>query len=88
MIDFIRHNWHSLLWSAGILAAAVAVALVARGVLFWLLQRITRKRGTLLGHSLVRHGAGPAYWILPLLAVLAVLPGLPRQRTAQKRVGA
>jgi small-conductance mechanosensitive channel len=77
MIDFIRHNWHHLLWSAGILAAAVAVGLIARSVVFWLLRRVTRRRGTLLGQSLVRHGAGPAHWILPLLAVLAVLPGLP-----------
>jgi small-conductance mechanosensitive channel len=77
MIEFVRHNWHPLLWSAGILAAAVAIALGARLVLFWLLQRLTRRRGTLLGQSLVRHGAGPAHWILPLLAVLAVLPGLP-----------
>jgi small-conductance mechanosensitive channel len=77
MIDFIQQNWHHLLWSAGILAGAVAVGLAARSLLFWLLQRITRRRGTLLGQSLVRHGAGPAHWIFPLLAVLAVLPGLP-----------
>ncbi|HTW48670.1 MAG TPA: mechanosensitive ion channel family protein [Acidobacteriaceae bacterium] len=77
MIEYIRQNWHSLLWSAGILAASVAVALVARSLSFWMLRRITRRRGALLGQSLVRHGAGPARWIFPLLAVLAVLPGLP-----------
>lgn len=77
MIEFIRHNWHSLLWSAGILAGAIVAGLIARAVLFWLLRRVTHRRGTLLGQSLVRHGAGPAHWILPLLAVLAVLPGLP-----------
>jgi small-conductance mechanosensitive channel len=77
MIDFIRHDWPRLLWSAGILLAAVAVALVARSLLFWVLRRVTHRRGALLGQSLVRHGAGPARWIFPLLAVLAVLPGLP-----------
>jgi small-conductance mechanosensitive channel len=77
MIEFIRHDWPHLLWSAGILLAAAAVALVARSLLFWALRRITRRRGALLGQSLVRHGAGPARWIFPLLAVLAVLPGLP-----------
>jgi small-conductance mechanosensitive channel len=81
MIEFVRQNWHPLLWSAGILAAAVAVGLLARGLLFWLLRRVTHRRGTLLGQSLVRHGAGPAHWIFPLLAVLAVLPGLPLPRT-------
>jgi small-conductance mechanosensitive channel len=77
MIEFFRQDWHHLLWSAGILAAAIAVGLIARGVLFWTLRRVTRRRGTLPGQSLVRHGEGPAHWILPLLAVLAVLPGLP-----------
>jgi small-conductance mechanosensitive channel len=77
MIEFVRQNWYHFLWSAGILAAAAGVALAARALLFWLLQRATRRRGTLLGHSLVRHGAGPALWIFPLLAALAVLPGLP-----------
>jgi small-conductance mechanosensitive channel len=77
MIEFIRHDWPHLLWSAGILLAAAAVALAARSLLFWALRRVTRRRGALLGQSLVRHGAGPARWIFPLLAVLAVLPGLP-----------
>jgi hypothetical protein len=30
-----------------------------------------------LGQSIVKHGRGPARWIFPLIAVLAVLPGLP-----------
>jgi small-conductance mechanosensitive channel len=77
MLGFLQHNWHQLLWSAGILAATIAVGLAARSVVFWLLRRVTRGHGTLLGQSLVRHGAGPAHWIFPLLAALAVLPGLP-----------
>jgi small-conductance mechanosensitive channel len=77
MIQFFHQDWHALLWSAGILAVAIAGGLVARAVLIWALRRITRRRGALLGQSLVRHGAGPAQWIFPLLAVLAVLPGLP-----------
>jgi small-conductance mechanosensitive channel len=76
MIAFVVHNWHRLLWSAGILAAAVVAAVVVRCIVFWLLRRITRRRHTLLGQSLVRHGAGPSHWILPLIAVLFVLPGL------------
>jgi small-conductance mechanosensitive channel len=76
MLSFFVQNWRNLLWSAGILAAAIGVALVARLIIFSALQRFTRKRGTLLGASLVKHGRGPTLWILPLMAVLAVLPGL------------
>ena len=78
MIAFVEGNWQLLLWSAGILAAAVAGSLIARFIVFWLLSRLTRRRGsTALGQSLVKHGRGPAHWIFPLIAVLAVLPGLP-----------
>ncbi len=77
MYQFIEQNWRALLWSAGILAAGVVVALVARLIVFWLLRRMTRDRGALLGQSLVRHGRGPTRWIFPLLAILSILPGLP-----------
>jgi hypothetical protein len=30
-----------------------------------------------LDQSLIRHDQGPTRWIFPLLAALAVLPGLP-----------
>jgi small-conductance mechanosensitive channel len=76
-IDFLEHNWRELLWSAGILAAAIVVSLVVRAIAFFLLKRMTKRRGTLLGESLVRHGQRPSHWILPFLAVLVTLPGLP-----------
>jgi small-conductance mechanosensitive channel len=77
MIRLVTQDWNSLLWSAAILAAVVLLALLARLIVFRLLQRVTRRRGVLLGQSLVRHGRGPALWIFPLLATLAVLPSLP-----------
>jgi small-conductance mechanosensitive channel len=77
MLDFIRHNWQDLLWSSGILAAAIAVTLVIRAGGLGALRRLTRRRGTVLGQSLVKHGRRPSLWILPLLAVLSILPGLP-----------
>jgi small-conductance mechanosensitive channel len=77
VILFIEQNWRALLWSAGILAAAVMIALVVRLIAFTTLRRLTRRRGALIGQSLLRRGQGPSKWILPLIAVLAVLPGLP-----------
>lgn len=77
MLEWIAQNWRPLLWSAGFLLAAVGLALAARAIVFWLLQRLTRRRGTELGQSLVRHGQGPTHWIFPFLAVMAILPGLP-----------
>jgi small-conductance mechanosensitive channel len=77
LIFYLRNDWRDLAWSAGILAAAIVAALIVRVVAFSLLKRLTRRRGTLLGESLVRHGQRPSHWILPFLAILLVVPGLP-----------
>jgi small-conductance mechanosensitive channel len=77
MIEFIVHNWRNLLWSAAILAIAIAVALVAHFIVFKLLQRRALRKPGIIDESLIKHGKSPARWIFPLLAVLAVLPGLP-----------
>ena len=77
MILFVTQNWHSLMWSAIILGAAIVIALIGHLVVFRLLPRFARRQDAVLGPSLVKHGRGPARWIFPLLAVLAVLPGLP-----------
>jgi len=82
MIQFVTHQGRDLLWAIGILAAAILAAMIARGVVFWLLRRITRRKGDLVGHSLVKHGEGPSRWIFPLLAVLCIEPGLPLPKIA------
>ena len=80
MAGYFAQHWHDLLWSGIILGSAVVLSLIARAIVFWSLRRLTRRRGEGIGHSLVRHAAGPSYWIFPLIGVLAVLPGvfLPR----------
>jgi small-conductance mechanosensitive channel len=77
LVLYLRNDWRDLAWSAGILAAAIVAALIVRAIAFFLLKRLTRRRGTLLGQSLVRHGEKPSHWILPFLAVLTVVPALP-----------
>ncbi len=81
MIHFFEENWHSLLWSAILLSAAIAISLVAHSIVFWLLRRFAVDKGAALDQSLIRHGQGPSRWIFPLLAALAVLPGLPLSPT-------
>lgn len=76
MINFIVHNWVSVLWSAGILAGAIVVALVVHAIVFWLLRRVSRRKGDVIFHSLVNHGSRPTRFIFPFLACLIVLPGL------------
>ena len=77
MIGSFVHNWHSFLLSGGILGGAILAALVGHAIVFWLLHRLANRKGALLGQSLVKHGERPTRWIFPLLAVLAILPGLP-----------
>ncbi|HEX4029799.1 MAG TPA: mechanosensitive ion channel family protein [Terracidiphilus sp.] len=77
MLLWIENDWHSLLWSAVTLAAAIVVSLIARAIVFWALRRFTLRRAALIGQSLVRHSEQPSRWIFPLVGVLAVLPGLP-----------
>ena len=74
---FLKQNWPSLAWSAAILAGAIVAALVARTIVFRLLRNLTRRKGSVIGESLTKHGQRPTHWIFPLTAVLAVLPGLP-----------
>jgi small-conductance mechanosensitive channel len=77
MLLYLEHHWRDLLWSACILAAASAIALVIRIVVLWILRRWAHRSNALLGQSLVRHSDHPTRWIFPLLAVLSVLPALP-----------
>ena len=77
MIPFFLNNWRSLLWSGSILAAAIALGFIARTVFFWMLREFDRRKGDVIGHSLINHDQGATRWIFPLIAVLCVLPGLP-----------
>ncbi|HUN86199.1 MAG TPA: mechanosensitive ion channel family protein [Terracidiphilus sp.] len=82
MIQYFAHNWIPLLWSAGILCGAVVVALIAHFIVFRVLGRIVDRKHGAIGRSILRHGKTPTRWVFPLLAVLAVLPGVPLPKIA------
>ncbi len=74
----------------GGLAAAIVGGLILHGVLFSTLKRIAQKTGGTIDDSLVRHSRNPARLLVPLVAVLLVLPflALPREAEATLRHGA
>jgi small-conductance mechanosensitive channel len=89
MAAFLK-EWSAWIWPVCVLAIAVFVALVVHTALFLILKRLARRKGDVFVSSLVRHGRAPALFILPLLAILFVLPGshlsdivlVPLQRAA------
>jgi small-conductance mechanosensitive channel len=83
IVTFFEKNWENLLLSAGIMAAAIVAALIVRWIGFVVLRKLAQRKGSVVGQSLVHHGKRPTLWILPLLAVLIVLPGLPLPRMLQ-----
>jgi small-conductance mechanosensitive channel len=70
-------DWRNELWSVGLVAGAILFALAAHCIVFVLGRRVARQRdGTFYG-LLVKHEESPTRLLLPLLAVLAVIPWLP-----------
>lgn len=82
MIKFIADNWVPVAWAAGTLAVAIVISLVVRAIIFWLLRRMAKRKDDVLFHSLVKHGGRPSHLILPFLACLIILPGLPLPQIA------
>jgi len=69
--------WRHALWSIGLAAGAIIVALVAHFLVFASLKRITRRRGSEFYDRLAGHEAGPTRLLLPLLALMTVIPWMP-----------
>src|ERR1700740_3482586 len=67
-------DWRMLVWSASILGGAVICSLILHSTVFFLVRRIAARRPTELKHSLIRNSERLSRWILPMAALLAVLP--------------
>ena len=78
-METLWNNWHTWMWSAGVLTAAVVAGLVAHWILFFILGRLAQRKGSRFIASVVRHAQTPSRWVLPLLVLLPALPasGLP-----------
>jgi small-conductance mechanosensitive channel len=76
-VDF----WHTWVWTVVLVGGAIVVALVLHAVAYRLLGRLIGETATGLDDSIVRHTRRPARLVLPLLAVLFVLPNAPMSAT-------
>jgi small-conductance mechanosensitive channel len=74
-MDRFLHDWSAWIWPSAVLATALVIGLAVHAVLFLVLRRLAHRKGDVFVSSLVRHGQWPTLWILPLLAILFVLPG-------------
>jgi small-conductance mechanosensitive channel len=69
--------WQNSLWSLGLAAGAIVLALLAHLIFFTLLKRVTKTRGSLFYDRLRKYEAGPTRLLLPVLALMAVFPWMP-----------
>jgi small-conductance mechanosensitive channel len=70
-------NWGNLLWSVVLIAGAAVLGLAAYRVLVSVARNLSRRTETVFDDMLVEHGRGPALLLIPLTAILIVMPALP-----------
>lgn len=73
---FLRH-WQNWLIAAVIVIGAIIVGLIVHSIIFFVLKRLARNPKRVVVASVLEHGRKSARWILPILAVLVILPTLP-----------
>lgn len=79
-----RESWQSLLWSAGLVFAAVVVGLVLHYVLFALLTRLARRTPSPIDDQVIPRLRAPLALLVPLGVILFVDQWLPLSAGALK----
>lgn len=72
---------------AAVCAAAIALAFLAHRILFAVLKRLARRTVGIVDDSIVRHANRPAWLIITLLAVIAILPGFDIREDVRTIIG-
>jgi small-conductance mechanosensitive channel len=70
-------GWKNALWSAGIAGGAILLALAAHRIIFAVGKRVASRKDGAFYTLLARHEEHPTLLLLPLLALLVVIPWLP-----------
>jgi len=76
-MEIMNANWHSWAWSAATIVITAGLALIVHAVLYSVVRKLAGKSSSIVDDSAVRHSAAPVRLIFPVLAIFAVLPGLP-----------
>jgi small-conductance mechanosensitive channel len=66
--------WADLAWSLVLLLGAIALGMVGAALLFRALGRAARRTDTAFDDKVIQHLRRPLRWLVPLVAVRAVLP--------------
>jgi small-conductance mechanosensitive channel len=75
-MSLLEGEWKGYLLAAVVLGGAVLLALLAHSLIFFALKRGARRAGSIVDDSLVAHARRPAFVLLPLAAIMIVLPSL------------
>ena len=67
----------TLIIDGSVLAATIIAALIVHRIIFFFAARILKRQGSFLGHAFVQRVKRPSLFVLPLLALVAVLPVIP-----------
>jgi small-conductance mechanosensitive channel len=70
-------DWRNELWSVGLVGGATLLALAAHCIVFVLGRRVAKQRDGTFYVLLAKHEERPTRLLLPLLALLPVIPWLP-----------
>jgi small-conductance mechanosensitive channel len=70
-------TWQHALWSLGLAVGALILALAVHSVVLAFLKRITRRKGSVFYDRLAKYETAPTRLLLPLLALLTVIPWMP-----------
>jgi small-conductance mechanosensitive channel len=73
-MSLLEGEWKGYLLTAAVLGGAVLLALLAHSLIFFALKRGARRTGSIVDDSLVAHARRPAFVLLPLAAIMIVLP--------------
>jgi len=76
MSAIIAH-WKNWLWALSLIGGAIVLSLAAHWVIFTLAKRFARRTAAHIDDFLVRYLEKPARLVLPVLAVLSVIPFVP-----------
>ncbi len=76
VMGLLEVEWKTCLLTAAILGGAVLLALLAHFLIFLALKRGAGRTGSVVDNALVAHARRPAFILLPLAAIVIVIPSL------------